>query len=544
MKSLFFRKIIFVFLCSFIVIGCCKEDILPHEDKSGDHVWPALEQARKNRELIDQIQHATFDYFWEFAHPVSGLMPRRSINSQQIGIGASGFGVSCIIVGVHRNWISRKDALDRLLKITDFLLNKADHFHGVFPHLLDGTTGKLIKFGGVQDGGDLQETSNLISGLLIAREYFNESAAKETQLRKRITDIYKRVDYSWHTDNNSGILYWNWSPIRGFTLPLRGFTEGLVSYTLALGSPTHAISTQTYRCWTNGRNFVNGNDYYGYVLSLGKPYGGPLYLAQTSFIGLDPKQMEDQYANYWRRNVNHVMINRAYCVYNAPESHKYSKNNWGLSASQTPDGYNNDASPTDDSGVICPSGALGVFPYTPYYSMQALRYFYEEHKEGLMTKYGFKDAFSIKDKWYSDRHLTLDQGRTVVMMENYRSGLLWKLYMQIDEIKDALKKMGVHKPNYKTGYPYAIKDQESGYYDLMMHPDREKYLLDFALERSEKVSFDLLDIGGNKVLELQKERILGQGVHVLEIEGEMPVQRGFIRMNLADNPKLLKVHLH
>lgn len=453
------------------------------------------EEARFEEDvrIFNETHEATFRYFWEWAHPVSKLTPRRSLKNRRydIGIGASGFGIQAIIVGVHRGWVKREEVVDHLLQMTEFLDTKAARFHGVFPHLINGETGQLIEFAG-QDGADIQETSNLMMGLLVARAYFDKNNDKEARLRQNITELWESVDYTKH--EYQGGLWWNHSSSEeknnGLKLLMRGYNEAMTSYMLALGHPTHPIQTSTYQAYVDGKNFVNGREYYGYTLDLGKPNGGPLYLAQTPFVTMDPRDMEDQYTFYWKRSIAHSLINWTYCFKYAPEEYGYSRENWGLTASQIPGGYNNKAGPTHDKGVIAPSGALGVFPYVPYQSMMALRYFYEHHKEGLWDEYGFKDAFSVYRDWYSDRYLGLDQGRTVIMMENYYSGLFWELSKKIPELQVAKEKMEIHSPNFETGFPLAVKENISQRVQLIRHPRLKAYHLDYFLERKGKVSFE------------------------------------------------------
>ncbi|WP_044205572.1 glucoamylase family protein [Flammeovirga sp. OC4] len=467
--------------------------------------------------IFNETHEATFRYFWEWAHPVSGLTPRRSLKNKRydIGIGASGFGIQAIIVGAHRGWVTREEVVDHLLKVTDFLENKAVRYHGVFPHLIHGETGQLIKFAG-QDGADIQETSNMMMGLLVARAYFDKNTPKEKQLRENITKLWEAVDYTVHEYQDG--LWWNHSDNQeennGLKLLMKGYNEAMTSYVLALGHPKHAIKKSSYQAYVNGKNFVNGRKYFGYTLDLGKPKGGPLYLAQTPFVTMDPRDMQDQYTFYWTRSIAHSLINWTYCFKFAPEEYGYSQEDWGLTASQIPGGYNNRAGPSKDKGVIAPSGALGVFPYVPYQSMMALRNFYENHKEGLWDKYGFKDAYSIKDNWYSDRYLGLDQGRTVIMMENYRSGLFWELSKKIPELQVAKEKMEIHSPDHKTGFPLAVKENISQRVQLIRHPELKAYHLDYFLENKGKVSFEFETING-VVTTLFPSKSKSKGMHQL-----------------------------
>lgn len=476
---------------------------------------------QKDREIFEETHKASFMYFWELGHPVSGLTPRKSLANKRydIGVGASGFGIQAVIVGVHRGWVSREEVLDRLLKITKFLENTAVRFHGVFPHLLHGETGEIIVFGG-QDGADIQETSNLMMGLLMARTYFDRDTPKEVQLRNEINKLWEAVDYRVHEYQDA--LWWNHSDSQeennGLKLLMKGYTESMTSYVLALGHPTHGIQTSSYKGYVEGKNFVNGKEYYGYTLDVGKPTGGPLYLAQTPFLALDPRDMQDQYTYYWSRSIAHSLINYAYCVDYAPAEYKYSEGDWGLTASQVPSedgGYNNMAGPKKDTGTIAPSAALGVFPYVPYQSMMALRNFYENHKEGLWAEYGFKDSYSMYRDWYSDRYLGLDQGRTVIMMENYRSGLFWELSKKVPELQVAKEKMGIHYPKFEVGFPLAFIENKSQSVQLYRHIDEQVYHLDFYVGKTEEVTFTFKSEDGKLTRKLKAKASYDKGLHQL-----------------------------
>jgi hypothetical protein len=402
--------------------------------------------------LLDIVQRQTFRYFWDFAHPVSGLARERSNQAYDYGwetttTGGTGFGVMAVIVAVERGWISRDTAVNFLLKMVKFL-SKADKYHGVFPHWLNGATGKTIPFSSKDDGSDLVETSYLIQGLLTAKQYFNRDDAKERQLRNRITWMWNDVEWNWHTRGGISVLYWHWSPNNNWSMnhEIRGWNECLITYVLAASSPKYSIDADVYhRGWANSSHFRNDREYYGIKLPLGFDYGGPLFFSHYSFLGIDPNGLKDKYADYWTQNVNHTLINREHCIRN-PKGYKgYGENSWGLTASDNHQGYAAH-SPTEDLGVISPTAALSAFPYTPQHSMQALKHFYYQLGDRIWSEYGFVDAFNETKNWYAKSHLAIDQGPIIVMIENYRTGLLWKLFMSIPEVQDGLKKLGFQSP--------------------------------------------------------------------------------------------------
>jgi hypothetical protein len=404
--------------------------------------------------LLDIVQQQTFRYFWDFAHPVSGLSRERSntnfgYGTETVTTGGTGFGVMGVIVATERKWIRRDTAAKFLLKMVNFLL-KADSYHGVFPHWLNGETGKTIPFSRKDDGADLVETSYLFQGLLCARQYFNANNDIERELRNRIGWLWEGIEWNWFTKGEE-VLYWHWSPNNGWAMnfPIRGFNECMIVYVLAASGERYPVSADVYhRGWAQSNFFKNGKSFYNYELPLGFDYGGPLFFSHYSFLGLDPRGLKDQYADYWQQNKNHTLINRAHCVANPKKFKGYGENCWGLTASDTYDGYNA-YSPTNDEGTITPTAALSAFPYTPEYSMKALKHFYNDLGDKLWSEYGFIDAFNETRNWYAQSHLAIDQGPIIVMIENYRSGLLWNLFMSCEEIKGGLKKLGIQSPHYK-----------------------------------------------------------------------------------------------
>ena len=348
--------------------------------------------------LLDVVQRQTFRYFWDFAHPVSGMARERSNNTfgygdEVVTSGGTGFGVMATIVAVERGWITRDTAAKFLLKMVKFLA-KAEAYHGVFPHWLDGETGKTIPFSRKDDGADLVETSYLFQGLLCVRQYFNENNNIERELRNRINWLWNDIEWDWFTRGGQEVLYWHWSPNNDWAMnfPVRGFNECLIMYILAASGENHPVSADVYhRGWVQSDFFKNGKEFYGYKLPLGFDYGGPLFFSHYSFLGLDPRGLSDRYANYWEQNQNHTLINRAYCLDNPNKFKGYGENCWGLTASDNHEGYNAH-SPTNDLGVITPTAALSAFPYTPEYSMQALRHFYYDLGDKIWGEYGFVDA--------------------------------------------------------------------------------------------------------------------------------------------------------
>lgn len=394
--------------------------------------------------LLDLVQQQTFHYFWDFAHPVSGLARERNSSGETVTIGGSGFGVMAIVVAMDRGFITREEGVERLLTIVNFLLTQADRFHGAWSHWLNGTTGTVRPFSTKDDGGDLVETSFMLEGLLTARQYLNDQVPLEDEIITKINLLWEAVEWDWYTRNGQNVLYWHWSPNYQWDMnhQIRGWNEALIVYVLAASSPTHPVDKAVYdQGWASNGGMKNGNTYYNFRLPLGPGKGGPLFFSHYSFLGLDPRNLQDQYANYWEQNRNHSLINHAYCVDNPWHYLAYSGQCWGLTASDNQDGYSAH-SPNNDLGVITPTAAVSAIPYTPEESLEAIRHFYYILGDKLWGANGFYDAFNFTEGWIAGSYLAIDQGPMICMIENYRSGLLWDLFMSAPEVRAGLTKLG------------------------------------------------------------------------------------------------------
>lgn len=392
--------------------------------------------------LLDSVQSQTFRYFWDFAHPVSGMIRERSSSGDLVTTGWSGFGIMALMVGMERGYVSRDEGMKRLSKILDFLA-QADRYHGVWPHWLNGVTGKTIPFSTLDNGGDLVETALLIQGLLTIRAYLDVSSPNEKGMYEQITRLWEQVEWDWYTRGGQNRLYWHWSPDMEWAmdLPVSGYNEALIVYILAAASPTYPVDAEVYhQGWAGAGQIQNGNVYYGFPLPLGPERGGPLFFAHYSFLGLDPRNLADRYAVYWEQNRNHSLINRAYCVENPLGYVGYGGQCWGLTASDSPGGYEAH-SPSRDLGVITPTAALSSMPYTPEESMEALQFFYYKLGDRLWGEMGFRDAFDLSKQWVASDYLAIDQGPILLMIENHRSALLWDHFMQNEVVLQGLEKL-------------------------------------------------------------------------------------------------------
>ena len=398
--------------------------------------------------LLDLVQQQTFKYFWDFGHPVSGLARERNTSGDIVTSGGSGFGIMTIPVAVNRNFITRVQGLTRLQTIVSFLKNTAVKVKGAFPHWLNGNTGAIVPFSINDNGADLVETSYLMMGLLTARQYFNGADAAETTLRSDINTLYNNVEWDWFRQGTQNVLYWHYSADKGWIMnfPIKGWNESLITYIMAASSATHGIPASVYtNGWKGATGFINGNTYYGYQLPLGPVSGGPLFFAHYSFLGINPNGLTDISANYSTQTKNHTLINYNYCRANPRSYFGYSDSVWGLTASDIQNGYTA-SSPTNDVGVIAPTAALSSFPYTPTESMAALKFFYYVLGDKLWSSYGFVDAFSLNDAWFASSTLAIDQGPIIIMIENYRTGLLWNLFTSCPEVKAGMQSLGFIAP--------------------------------------------------------------------------------------------------
>ncbi len=416
-------------------------------------------------ELLTMMQEANFRYYWDGADPSSG-MAREDIpgDDRIVATGASGMGIAAVVVGVERKFITREQGIERLTRIVNFL-EHADRYHGAWSHFMNGKTGKTLPvFGMFDDGGDLVETSFLMEGLLTARQYFHGDSAAERDLYERISKLWEDVEWDWYRGPQPGdFIYWHWSKEWGWQIqhPLIGMNEVMITYLLAISSPTHSVPpemyysgwasqsqrAQNYRAgWSgaaDGDHYSNGHTYYGIKLDVGVGTGGPLFFTHYSFFGFDPHKLHDRYtSSYFENSRNIALINRAYCIANPKKFPGYGPDAWGLTASDGPDGYVPHApDETGDRGTLTPTGALSSFPYTPEASMAALKHYYRDLGSQMWDIYGLRDAYNPGQNWISPIYMGLNQAPIADMIENYRTGLLWRNFMANPEVEVMLGKL-------------------------------------------------------------------------------------------------------
>lgn len=448
-------KVIFqiLLLTLLTALPACKSEAT--NPVPGNEETQRPESFANDEAMLDYIQRVHFNYMWDGAEPTSGLARERihldgqypEHDQDVVTTGGSGFGIAGLVVAMERGFITRDQGVERLTRIVDFL-ERADRFHGVWSHWINGPTGKVKPFGQKDNGGDLVESCFLMQGLLCVRQYLNGGNEKEKNLIDRLNALWHGMEFDWYTRGGQDVLYWHWSPEYEWEMnfPLEGYNECLIVYVLAAASPTHTVPASCYhKGWARSGGIKSDAAPYGYPLELkhngAEQTGGPLFWAHYSWIGLNPKGLKDQYADYWNVVRNHAMSNYKYCVENPKHYSGYGPDCWGLTASYSTEGYSAHC-PGNDLGVITPTAALSSFPYTPEQSMAALKGFYGRG-ESIWGKYGFYDAFSPASGWTLPRYLAIDQCTIAPMIENYRTGLLWRLFMSCPEVQQGLAKLGM-----------------------------------------------------------------------------------------------------
>jgi len=438
------KNLIYILVFVVVISSCSREK------QSGN-----AEAVLSEDSLLTLVQYQTFQYFWDNAEPVSGMGRERTHmdgnypqqDQNVVTTGGTGFGLMAILVGIERDFITREQGFAHLQKIVNYL-DTADRFHGAWPHWLQGETGKVKPFSEKDDGGDLVESAFLVQGLLTVREYFKDGNQEEQLLAAKIDKLWREVEWSWYT-RGEDVLYWHWSPKHEWEMnfPVGGYNECLIMYVLAAGSPTYPISPDAYhKGWARNGEIKTDRVYYDLPTVLdhyehSDDPVGPLFWAHYSYLGLDPRDLKDQYGDYWELNRNHALIHYRHSVENPNNYKGYGENCWGLTSSYSMRGYAGHQ-PSRDLGVISPTAALSSFPYTPEESMKFLKFLYSPERDSLIGEYGPYDAFSFEHNWYLPHYLAIDQGPIPVMIENYRSGLLWKLFMQAPEVQKGLTKLG------------------------------------------------------------------------------------------------------
>lgn len=386
-------------------------------------------------QLLDELQRATFDFFWNEASPRTGQVKDRALangndnNTHTMSsIAATGFGLTSLCIGDRRGFGKHSDIIKRVRQTLRFLAQVPAHEHGFFFHFVHMETGQRWAKCEVSS----IDTSLLLCGVLTARQYFEDQEIKDLA-----TKIYERVDWPWML-NGGSTLSMGWLPESGF-LKARWvhYCELMMIYLLGIGSPTHPLSAETWKAWTRpviryqGIEYISGND--------------PLFTHQYSQAWFDFRQTRDSYTNYFENSIKATKAHRLFCLSLHDRFPDYSDNLWGISASDYVNGYTAwggppSQGPIDGSIVPCATGGSLAFLFDD--CIRVLRNIRSRYAEKAWGKYSFVDAFNPLTGWYDHDVLGIDLGITMLMAENHRTGLVWDTFMKNPEAKSAMQKAG------------------------------------------------------------------------------------------------------
>jgi exo beta-1,2-glucooligosaccharide sophorohydrolase (non-reducing end) len=410
---------------------------------------PAIDD--ETRALLTEVQRAGVRYFYDFGHPVSGLARVGSERPPELcAIGGTGWGFFNLLVAAERGFVPRADIVARVRTTLDFLATKADRFHGVFPHWINGETGKTIPFNKEDDGGDLVETAFLAQGLLALREYFRGDNAAEAEIRARCNELWRDIEWDWFArdDGKEAVLRWHWSPQFEWkkNFAIRGFNETHVIYLLALASPTHSVAEKYYwQGWQgSGERFLKPRDDFGIHAELGRGMNMPLFFAHYSYLGFDPRALRVAGKTYFDHLQDICRLQVEYAKSRAADLKGYGPL-WGLTSCRGPKGYKPYSPGARDDGTIAPTAALSSLPYVPEASIAFLRELQKNHRR-LWGEFGYADSFNLAQDWIGTSYLGNNVGPIAPMIENHLSGLCWQTFMHAPEIAVALKRVRESEP--------------------------------------------------------------------------------------------------
>ncbi|MCD7795842.1 MAG: beta-glucosidase [Alistipes sp.] len=515
-------------IAAFIASGACSkaEPSAPSGDggsavdfADSGHYAPAAQAT-----LLEKTAHDYFRYYWDECHPVS-YMARigTSRPANTVALAGSAYAVTALPVAVERGWITYAQGAERFAEVCRFL-DRAERYHGAWSHWMNGTTGQGLPFNASQQSaGDLVETAFMMMGLLVCSEYFDRGGSDEAEAIALTEKFWGEIEWNFYT-NGGDTLCWAWDKELGFApLKITGPNEALPVYLLALAAPAeHAVPASLFDTgWRGGARYYNsGRTTYGYRFELGAAaQGGPLFTTQHPFLWLDPARLQDDYADYWEVCTHHALINRHYCLNEAPRTYGYDAGNWGLSACYGPSPKNyKGRSPSNDDGVLCTTAAIGAIAQTPYYALQALRSI--NARPELNGIYGPVDSYSPVDGWQDDRYLSINVMPVVSIIENYRSGLIWRLAMRNAKIIRGLELAGFSAPRYAEGFCQMPVNSVDATADLAAHPDRGCYRLHFWSDTDgASASLELLADDGRTV-RTDMPQTISRGINTVEIPYE------------------------
>ncbi|MHC4962238.1 MAG: glucoamylase family protein, partial [Planctomycetota bacterium] len=377
-------------------------------------------------------------------------------NRNLTGTSATGFSIYNYIVGVERGYITRQQGAQRLLKMTEFLLNKVKTFWGVYPHWLNGETGEIIPMSPGNDGSDLLETSFMVMGLIGAREYFDGNTATEQQLRDNVNKIWGNVDWTSHAavrPDGMKAFHWVWSPsTKGFypNLYCSGFSENHMTYLLALSSPTHSVSDDYYHQGWQSADFINEKPFHGAEPTFTWGYRISLFPAHFAYMALDPKQVSYKGKTYYHYLYNWCLAQYRYIPTRKDDFKGYEHPLWGLSAGCSPVPGNFGAhAPSDawehsknaDNGTLTPSASISSIVYLPDEAKAAMVEMFTKHGDRLWGPFGPYDAFNLTKDWVAEDYIAINVAPVAPMIENHLTGKCWETFMKAPEIQKTVNRL-------------------------------------------------------------------------------------------------------
>ncbi len=426
------------------------------------------QQLQSDEALLDEFQRAAFDYFLKKINPNNGLVADRTREGAPASIAVVGFALSSYPIAVEHGWIDRTEAAARTLVTLRFFLNSpqsatpdAIGYKGFYYHFLDLESGKRTW----KSELSLVDTAFLLAGILTAGVYFDENIQTETEIRELADTLYHRMDWHW-TQNGKSSVSQGWKPECGFLhYGWEGYDEAAILYVLGLASPTYPLSDDSFQTWTSTYQWEN---IYGYDFL----YSGPLFTHEYSHAWIDFRGIQDQFmrekkCDYFENTRRAIYVQREYAIRNPNEFKGYCENFWGFTASEGPSpkmlridgrdrrflGYAARGVPFGpDDGTIAPSAALASLPFTPAIAVSAVRHLcdrYPEFVRGYRMPSGVNPTLSGNNPegWISEGYFGLDQGMIVLMIENYRSQLIWKLMKKCPYIRK-----GLHSAGFRSGW--------------------------------------------------------------------------------------------
>ena len=393
----------------------------------------AFEPSPEDRTLLNKIEKDTLQYFTRFSDKITGLTKDSSRAGSPSSVAATGFALAAYAIGGSRGWIAPDYAYNRILTTLQTLRHKAAHEKGVFYHFLDARTGKRV-WGSEASSID---TALAVAGALLAARYY-----PGTEIEKLAREIYERVDWKWMM-NNSDFICMGWTPESKF-LPYYwdSYNELMLLVALAVGSPTFPVPPSAWERWLRPEG-----DYNSHKIIFAST--GALFTYQFSHAYIDFRDLNDRGINFFENSREATLANREYSMSFSGKYKGYSESSWGLSSSVGPGGYKAYGGKPGgglQDGTIAPYATLSSIVFTPELSTQAARFFYDRYQKELYGNFGFKDAFNLDKGWWANEYLGIDQGITLLMLENYLNGeSVWKKFMGLPAIKRWVELTGLAK---------------------------------------------------------------------------------------------------